>query len=142
MGCFNDLLGFHDLLGLQTMMLEEGPQCSLGEPRARLELVCFGEKLHRSFAKTRACERQHLRFPAWIADDRNFFEIVAVAEEKIRIAPLLATFPTGKIFQEHEKLDGSGTGDLLHELGLHGIEFGFFQFATDAKDAKAVIVLF
>jgi hypothetical protein len=63
-GCFDDLLGFHDLLGLQTMMLEEGPQRSLGEPRTRLGLTCFGKKLHRSFAKTRARERQHLCFPA------------------------------------------------------------------------------
>src|SRR6266404_7733169 len=64
MGCFNDLLGFHDLFGLQTMVLEEGPQYSLGKPRARLGLTCFGKKLHRSFAKTRARERQHLRLPA------------------------------------------------------------------------------
>src|SRR5205814_6728638 len=99
MGCFNDLLGFHDLFGLQTMMSEEGPQCSLGKPRARLGLTCFGKKLHRSFAKTRARERQHLRFPAWMADDGNFLTVVAVAEEKVRIAPLLAAFPTSKIFQ-------------------------------------------
>src|SRR5258705_4990370 len=101
MGCFNDLLGFHDLFGLQTMMLEEGPQCSLGKPRARLGLTWFGEKLHRSFAKTRARERQHLRLPAQIDDDRNFLEIVAVAEEKIRVVPLLATFPTCTRFHEH-----------------------------------------
>ena len=95
----------------------------LGEPRARVGLACFGKKLHRSFAKTRARERQHLRFPARIADDRNFFEIVAVAEEKVRVAPLLAAFPTGEVFQPHEKLDGSAASNLFHELGLHGIEF-------------------
>ena len=124
------------------MMLEEGPQCSLGKPRARLELVCFGEKLHRSFAKTRAREGQYLCFPARIADDGNFLKVVAVAEEKVCIAPLLAAFPSRKVFQQDEKLDGSGSGDYFDELGLRGIEFGFFQLATDAKDAKVIIMLF
>src|SRR5438552_8620805 len=142
MGCFNDLLGFHDLFGLQTMMLEEGPQCSLGKPRARLGLGCFGKKLHRSFAKTRAREGQYLCFPSRIADDGNLFKGVAVAEEKVCIAPLLAAFPSRKVFQQDEKLDGSGSGDYFNELGLRGIEFGFFQFTTDAKDAKATIMLF
>ena len=124
------------------MMLEEGPQCSLGEPRACLGFGCFGKKLHRSFAKTRTSEGQYLCFPSRIADDGNLFKGVAVAEEKVCIAPLLAAFPSRKVFQQDEKLDGSGSGDYFDELGLRGIEFGFFQFTTDAKDAKAIIMLF
>jgi hypothetical protein len=30
----------------------------------------------------------------------------------------------------------------LHELGLHGVEFGFLQLATDAKDEKTISMLF
>src|SRR5437660_8404129 len=118
------------------------PPRSLGEPRARLGLGCFGKKLHRSFAKTGARERQHLCFPAWMADDGNLFKVVAVAEEKVCIAPIRAAFPSRKVFQQDEKLDRSGNGDFFHELGLHSIEFGFFQFTTDAKDAKATIMVF
>jgi hypothetical protein len=44
-------------------------------------------KLHWSFAETRARERQHLCFPARIPDDGNFLEVIAMAEEKVRIAP-------------------------------------------------------
>jgi hypothetical protein len=47
-----------------------------------------------------------------MADDGNFLKVVAVAEEEIRIAPPLAAFLTGKVFQQHEKLDRSGTGDF------------------------------
>src|SRR2546421_13090978 len=68
-----------------------------------------------------------------MADDGNFLKVVAVAEEKVCIAPLLAAFPSSKIFQQDEKLNRSGADDLFHELGLHSIEFGFFQLATDAK---------
>ena len=113
----------------------------LGEPRARFCFSCFGKKLHRSFAKACTRERQHLCFPARIADDGNFLKVVAVAEEEIRIAPPLAAFLTGKVFQQHEKLDRSGTDDFLHELGLHGVEFGFLQLATDAKDEKTISML-
>jgi hypothetical protein len=77
-----------------------------------------------------------------MADDGNFLKVVAVAEEKVRIAPLLAAFPTGKVFQQYEKLDRSGADDFLHELGLHGLEFGFLQLATDTKDKKTISVLF
>ena len=77
-----------------------------------------------------------------MADDGNFLKVVAVAEEKVCIAPLLAAFPSSKIFQQDEKLNRSGSGDYFDELGLRGIEFGFFQLATDAKDAKAIIMLF
>jgi hypothetical protein len=117
------------------------PKCSFGEPRARFCFSCFGKKLHRSFAKTRARERQHLCFPARMADDGNFLKVVAVAEEKVRVAPRLVAFPPGEVFQQHEKLDGSGTSDFFHELGLHGIEFRFFQFATDAQDEETIVML-
>jgi hypothetical protein len=113
---------------------------SPGEPRARLGLACFGKKLHRPFAKTRARERQHLCFPARIANDGNFLKIVTVAEEKVRIAPRLVAFPTGEVFQQHEKLNGSGTSDFFHELGLHRIEFGFSQLTADAQDEKAIML--
>ena len=36
----------------------------------------------------------------------------------------------------------SSAGNYFRELGLCGIEFGFFQLTTDAKDAKAIIMLF
>src|SRR5436190_1608129 len=103
---------------------------------------CFAKKLHRSFAKTRAREGQYLCFPSLIADDGNLLKVVAVAEEKVCIAPLLAAFPSRKVFQQDEKLDRSGNGDFFHELGLHSIEFGFLQFTTDAKDEKTISVLF
>src|SRR5204862_7070469 len=106
----------------------------LDQPRTRFGLACFRKKLHRSFAKTRARERQHLCFPARIADDGNFLKVVAVAEEEVCIAPTLTAFPACKVFQQHEKFDGSGSGDYFHELGLRGIEFRFFQLTTDAKD--------
>ena len=77
-----------------------------------------------------------------MADDGNFLKVVAVAEEKVCIAPLLAAFPSRKVFQQDEKLNRSGNGDFFHELGLRGIEFGFFQFTTDAKDEKTISVLF
>ena len=81
-------------------------------------------------------------FPARIADDGDLLEVIAMAEEKVRIAPLLATLPAGEVFQQHEELDRSSTSDFFHELGLHGIEFGFFQFAADAQDEKANVMLF
>src|SRR3977135_4520784 len=77
-----------------------------------------------------------------MADNGDFLEIVAMAEEKVRITPLLAAFPTGEVLQQDKKLNSSGTCDLLHELGFHGIELGFLQLATYAEKKKAVIMQF
>lgn len=65
-----------------------------------------------------------------------------MAEEEIGIAPRLAPFPAGEVFQQHEKLDASCTGDFFHELSLHGVELGFLQFAANAQNEKAIRMLF
>src|SRR5436853_4893607 len=43
-----------------AVMLGVNAQRSFGEPRTRLRIGCFRKKLYRSFAKSCACERQHL----------------------------------------------------------------------------------
>src|ERR1043166_1628099 len=115
--------------------------CSVGQPRPRFGLACFGKKFHGTFADPRAGERQDLGFPDGMTNDRDFSKVLAMGEKEVGVPPLLVALPTDEVFQDDQKLDGTG-GHFLHDFVLHGIELGFFQLAPDAKDEKAITLLF
>src|SRR6186997_1729680 len=102
-----------------------------GKPGLGHRGVAGREEPDRGFAEARAGEHHALVAPAFVADDADALDALAVREVERQVVPALGLVPPGELVEHEEHLDRSDALDVSFQLLRAPIEVRLLQRAAD-----------